>query len=145
MRLDVIIVIFSAATVAQAQAGDQQQTPWEHTQDTNGDGVDDWRVQIWRGPFGVTRQEVDSDFDGSADQVAVGTYDQRGILISWLVDDNADGWPEVACYFLSDSQGRRLGWELDADGDGLPESQILLAEPCSAPYDACTREPWPTC
>lgn len=120
-----------------------QDAPFVNEQDTNGDGVVDWRVTVWSSDAGIVREDVDEGADGTIEQRMVGTYDDNGALLSWLVDQGADGTYERSTFYTNDALGRRIRIEADTDGDGVVDVQRVLDAPCAAPYGNCDL--FPTC
>lgn len=122
------------------EAQDLRGVPQTHEQDTNGDGVIDWRLRIWT--FGATmRQEVDVGADGSIDELIVATHDTRGAVLSWLVDQHADGTWDRSLFYRYDDAGRRVHAEADLDGDGAADTEMSFDPPCEAPFQGCDVMP----
>ncbi|MDG1098729.1 MAG: hypothetical protein P8O20_05030, partial [Bacteroidia bacterium] len=68
-----------------------------------------------------TREEYDSDADGTADYISTYTYDANGNRTRLEVDSDADGTADRIYTYTYDTNGNRTSREYDNDGDGTAD------------------------
>ena len=100
---------------ANSITGNQTKEEW----DSDGDGtVDQIYTYTYDANGNRTRTEYDSDGDGTADQIYTTTYDANGNRTREEYDSDGDGTADRIETYTFDANGNRTRSEYDSDGDG---------------------------
>ena len=103
---------------ANSITGNQTKEEW----DSDGDGtVDQIYTYTYDANGNQTRYEYDADADGTVDQIYTFTFDANGNLTRYENDSDGDGTSDRIYTYTYDANGNRTRYEYDSDGDGTAD------------------------